>query len=317
MKVFLRGLAAGLVVLLSVACTSSESRSTDAPAVPPPASTAQLLAAVEAAQNVQRLPDRLVAALNQDDTGGAKQIQACEPVDRPTIKSYFGECNYGSKSGARLMVVYGDSHAYMWSQALESIAQEFNWQLRIYSLPDCPVPDLPYQSGETKTPFLECDDYRTRAIAAINERRPDLIVAASNIGHILADGRWATPTQWRDGLSSTFRELSPSGATIAFIGTIPNWPDNNARCLAAHLSDVQDCSAPRADATPALLGVEESTVKSAGALYIPTLPWVCAERCEPVIADTLVYRNEFHLTGAFVNVVTPALREAMQPVLGR
>jgi hypothetical protein len=99
------------------------------------------------------------------------------------------------------------------------------------------------------------------------------------------------------------------------LGDIPTWEKDDARCLAAHAHAVQECSVPIAEATSENLDAEQAAASAAGALYIPTLPWVCTDRCEPVIADMRVYSNRFHFSKAYAVYLTRVVGNALQPAL--
>jgi hypothetical protein len=103
---------------------------------------------------------------------------------------------------------------------------------------------------------------------------------------------------------------------MAMIGDFPVWPTNDARCLAGSANAVQLCSAATADVVSTMnLDAERSAAAAAGLLYVPTVPWICAERCEPVIADTRVFASTTHMTQSYAAYLTGALGEALQPVL--
>jgi hypothetical protein len=142
-----------------------------------------------------------------------------------------------------------------------------------------------------------------------------LVIVASVGGHALSDGHEPTSAQWQDGWISILKKLSQSRTRLAMIGSIPVWTNNGARCLAAHPRAVQECSTPLADATPTHLEAELPAAAAAGALYVSVIPWVCAEFCEPVIGETLVYSNPYHFTEKYTLYLTGALEEAMAPIL--
>jgi hypothetical protein len=277
--------------------------------------TAQVLDAVKAAESITNLPDSVAASLTTDDEVALKARFDCKPVDNPAHADYFGECAFGNALGARLMVVYGDSHASMWAAALANLANDKGWKLRVFALGGCPGPDLKFLSSQTLAPNESCDTFHVSAMASIQALHPDLVVVTSYSDELLADTSVPTPSEWQQGLESIFQKLAQPGTRLAMLGNIPMWPNNDARCLAAHATAVQKCSVSVAEGAPANLDAERAAASAAGALYIPTMPWVCAERCEPVIADIRVFNNRYHFTGAYTDYVTGALGEALQPAL--
>jgi hypothetical protein len=100
---------------------------------------------------------------------------------------------------------------------------------------------------------------------------------------------------------------------VAVLGAIPTWDNNDARCLAAHTRDVQACSADRAHAVSPFFDAEKAAAAAAGAVYVDTVPWVCADKCEPVISDMVVYYNPYHFTKKYADYLSGAVAEALKP----
>ena len=292
------------------------------------ATTAQVLEAVKAAQSINVLPNSVAASLPTASTT-ADQAKAtgrfdCQEIALPAnfvdfSKSesghQFGQCAAGDENGAKLMVIYGESRAPMWAAALEGVAAKSGYKLRTFYMDGCPALDLHFMSYQTHAPNDECNQFHESAIAAIRNLHPDLVITTSYSTQMLADGSQPTAAQWQEGWASTYRELAQPGTRFAMLGDIPTWEKDDARCLAAHDSAVQECSVPISEAKSENLDAEQAAASAVGALYIPTLPWVCAERCEPVIADMRVYGNRFHFSKAYAVYLTGAVGEALQPAL--
>jgi hypothetical protein len=299
---------------------------------PPPAqrsyaTTAQVLDAVKAARDIQKLPAAAAAQLTKSNFAEAQNSFDCKP--KPDVPStHFGECAFGDPQGKKLMVMYGDSHADTWAAALEGVAVKHGWKLRVFNQGGCPAPDLHYISEQTRTPNQDCDKFHDGAAPAIRDLHPDAVIVTS-IGGLQLDGSWPSSTQWRDAWISMFRKLAQPGTRLVLLANTPSWKNNDVRCLAAHSNDVQNCSAAVADATdggakagPAGVGAgyytqgdEQSAAAAVGAQYISPQPWICADQCEPVVADNVVYRDTSHLTQSYAEYLTGALGEALQPVL--
>lgn len=288
------------------------------------ATTAQVLEAVKAAATLQTLSPAAMRALQNSAYSGPKEKSpefadarngfSChdKPQDPPSTR--FGACEFGDPSpGAqKLMVLFGDSHATMWGAALEGVAAKNGYRLKIFSLGGCPAPDLEYVKQDGG-PYPECQKFHAEAFSAIRELRPNLVIATSVQGR-LADGSRPRGDQLRDGWVSTLNKLAEPGTRTAVIGALPFWPDSDSRCLAAHVKDIQRCSAPLARAAQPT-GEEAAAAQLVGGLYIPTDPWICAEQCEPVINDQIVFQDPSHLTQTYSTYLTGALDEALKPVL--
>ena len=288
--------------------------------------TAQVLDAVKAAEQLQNLPGTVAASLQKSDDGGGAsgcfdQHDAQKPAPlqahQPANDINFGECAYGDGNGTKLMVMLGDSRAWMFSTPLELIAAKNGWKLRVFSFSGCEIADLEVLSSQTNSPNKECDSFRSAAISKIRELHPDLVITTSAGDHKLVDGTMPTPAQSQGGWASTFKALAQPGMRLAMIGPIPVWPNDDARCLAAHAREVQACSIPAAELeTNEHEAPQAASATAAGAVFISPKPWVCADNCEPVIADIKVYREKYHFSSEYATYVAGALGEALKPAMG-
>ena len=148
-----------------------------------------------AAQEIQDLPHAAAAALTKQDPAGAPRSFECRPVSNPSFADWFGQCAFGDPNGTKLMVMYGDSRASMWTAALEGVAAQNGGKLRGYGLGGCPRPDMQFLSNETNSPNHPCDLFHESAIADITAQHPDLIIVASGAGNRLVDGNFPSPSQ--------------------------------------------------------------------------------------------------------------------------
>ena len=290
----------------------------------PDVTTRQVLAAVKAAEQVRTLSDAIVASLGKPDAGATFGCFDRLDTHKPVVSGpheragdlVFGECATGDPKGTKLMVLYGDSRAWMFAAPLARIAAKNSWKLRVFGFGGCEVADREFWSNETNTPNKDCDAFRSAAIPQIQALHPNLVIVTSAGDHRLADGTVPTPAQLQDAWLSTFHKLAQPGTRLAMIGPIPYWPNDDARCLAAHVRNVQACSV----ATPELVtnnyeAPQASAAATAGVPFVSPRPWVCADRCEPVIADIRVYRENYHFTSAYAIYLAGALGEALQPAM--
>ena len=277
--------------------------------------TAQVLAAVRAAQHVERVPKPLYSRLANPDLAGPQVYFDCIGVDNPSGATLFGNCAYGDPNGKKLMVIYGDSHSAMWAAALEDVAIRTGWKLKVFEFGGCPAPDLKFYSYQTNAPFTACTLYHKTAVAAIRALHPKLVLVTSISDQEIGKNVYPSSAQWQDGLTETLRSLSQPGQEMAVIGDIPEWPNNDATCLAAHLDDAQACSVPESVGRAANNKAEKAAAARVGALYVDTEPWICGARCEPIIHNILVYYNNYHITYTYAQYLSGALQESLAPLL--
>jgi hypothetical protein len=93
-------------------------------------------------------------------------------------------------------------------------------------------------------------------------------------------------------------------------------PNPDQRHLGAHIREVQACSIATADLDiPRYEAPQAAAAAAAGVVFVSPTPWVCADRCEPVVADILVYFGSYHFSKAYATYLTGALSEALQPAM--
>ena len=243
--------------------------------------------------------------------GGGKFECHSHARNTADVSAYeFGGCVYGDLQARRLMVVYGDSHAAMWSAALQIIAARTRWRLESFYLPGCPAPDLSYISPQTHVRNVQCSVFHHAALLAIRKLHPKLIIVTSISSELISGDTYATPSQWQMGLEKTFTSLR----TGHFAGNdwdIPRWGQDDAVCLASHLHSVQSCAVTSALALSPNLGAELRAAQTNGVRYISPTPVICGTKCEPIINNIRVYLNEFHLTDTFAKYLSGALQNSL------
>ncbi len=272
-------------------------------------SEAQVLAAVKDAQKLQTLPNNVAPglAVTTDAAGVPDPAGEC-----PNISGVMEQgCVYGDLKSKKLMVVYGDSHAAMWAEALRGIANRVGWRLDVFFLAGCQLPDLPLISSETNQLNTQCQQFHALAARAIKKLHPNLLVLSSESSGQTAIGVPATPAQWQSGLMKTFASVSEPGTSMVMIGDIPQWSLNDADCLAVHMTSVQSCAVAPAQALSSNLQAEERAATFRGAKYIPTTAWACAAKCEPVINNIRVYFNQYHFGAIYIDYLTGVLQQAL------
>jgi len=274
----------------------------------PATSTTQVLSAVRAAQKLQTLPNNVAPGLSVTTDAAGVPTGTC-----PNASGVMAQqgCAYGDLKSKKIMVVYGDSHAAMWAEALQMIAKNVGWKLVVYALPGCQAPDLSLINADTNQPNTQCQQFHTLAVRAIKAQHPNLLVVTSESNGDSSVGTSATPSQWQSGLTKTFASLSEPGIQMVMIGDIPQWPLNDADCLAAHMTSVQSCAAPVAQVLSPNLHAEMQAATLSHVKYISTTGWVCGAKCEPVIGNIRTYYNQYHFGAIYIAYLNRVLQQAL------
>ncbi|MFE4666266.1 acyltransferase family protein [Streptomyces sp. NPDC056716] len=220
-------------------------------------------------------------------------------------------CVYGDVRSENVIVLFGDSHAAQWFPGLNELALTHHWKLVSLTKASCKAAMVTtvYQGQ----PYSACDEWRTEAMAQIKALQPSLVIVSSSEASDLAYPDGDPVQQWTDGFRETFDALGESGARVAALLDTP-WPKSDAvDCAATYPLELDRCAnqLPEAVHDPSRRKAVQDAAEAAGALVIDPLPWLCtsAGTCPVLAGNTLVYRDDSHMSDAYA--------EALAPVLGK
>ena len=245
---------AATVAILSLVI-GIESTPTSSSAVPAAPDVQAVLREVAAAKSITTVPADIQPSPSEAaaDWGGHANDR-CTPTPSQSSEPI---CVLGDRRATRSMVVLGDSHALMWLEALDSIAQQAHWKLIDLGKPSCPAeivtPINPPGIGPVGGPYTVCDQWHQWAIRWINRTQPNLLVITQE-----SDTYFFHATQWRDGMLALLKDIKSPKTKKVILGNVPLLPKTGPACLAAHTHDVQACSAPRAVAVSPFTQVERA-----------------------------------------------------------
>ena len=222
------------------------------------------------------------------------------------------ECVYGNRDGEITVALVGDSHAAHWFPAVEAIAKSRGWRLLTFTKASCVFVDLPIYSPILKRQYTECEAWRPLVIERLIAAQPDLTIVSSD--------RWlptsikADSDPRRQG-EAMARLLTQIPGAIAIIGDTPASQVDVPVCLSQHPEDITRCSTPRSYAFGRQMLVRERTAAAAAdATLVDLSEAICpGDPCQAVIGDTIVQRDDHHLTATFATSLA-GLLEASLPV---
>lgn len=218
------------------------------------------------------------------------------------------DCVYGDKNAPRI-VLFGDSHAAQWFPALLEYAEANGYALDNQTKSSCPSISADVLRNEV--PYTECTQWRDAVVERINADRPALVVISNYGTASFAENGDDYASAWKTALAEMLNRLTVP--TIVFADT-PNLQHTPSVCLSANLDDAAECGQPRAVALGSVTrAAEREAAVETGSRYLDLTDLMCdAERCNPVIGDTLVYRDAHHLTATFSAELGPALSERLR-----
>lgn len=236
---------------------------------------------------------------------------------RDQIKS----CIYGDPRSRTTVVLFGDSHAGQWFDAVAAISTQRHWRLVSMTKEGCTPAEVNIGNSQN----AQCADWREDAMARIAQLHPALV--------IVSWARWPEPGTshlpgvptgyggpWQDGTAAIFRFLHRSAQHVIFISDTPYLKQSAEECVPGHVSDVRPCTTKRSDSTelPAIRAAELRIAKQEHVDVIDPDSWLCAPKvCPVIVGNLLVYRDDSHMTPEWSRFLAPILDNAIRRTLLR
>lgn len=231
-----------------------------------------------------------------------------------------GSCLYGPDDANLQVVLLGDSHAAQWFSPLEEAVVRDRGALTSLTKSACPFVDLELRDTTLQRTYDECATWRQQVLRRTIALSPDLIVlSAAGPGYrgSIASGEPFEET-WANAYARTIEQLTRDlpETDVVVLGETPRWPAAPVLCVTASVGNSGDCSAPTTSLVDErLAAAEEDAVVDAGALYVPTVPWLCDDRCQPVVDGVFVYRDTSHVTDTVARRVASQLASNLPAIV--
>ncbi|WNG95700.1 acyltransferase family protein [Mycobacterium sp. ITM-2016-00318] len=291
-----------------------ESADSSAKKAPPPMSVRdQVLAAVAKSADGGPVPSNLTPALNaiaKPEVFVNGCVLSWKDVAQP-------DCVSGDVGSPATVALVGDSHAAMWQPALEPVAREKHWRLATMSKVLCPFLDLPINSPYLGRKFTECERWRGDVMARLYRDKPQMIVLDMSRRYGADFGFTSYDQAWQNRLTLVVRTLRATGAEVLVLGPVADPHSTVPTCVSAHMDDAAACAPPRTDGlNDAGIAAEAAATAAGGGQYAKLSELFCtAERCPVVVGNTLVYRDDNHITTEYAKVLVPLLTEMVERAL--
>nr|WP_269328543.1 acyltransferase family protein [Kineosporia babensis] len=268
------------------------------------------------AAQASKLPKNLEPALDQaaDDEPAissngcfvavleSRSPQHCEKLGAPKGK--------GKKRST--VVLFGDSHAAQWYPAMEVLARKHRWRLAVFTKVMCTPAEVDLYAEAFRGSYRTCNAWRQDSIRRINALKPALVVMTSIADHMdLVEGNDDVDGTWAEGWAATTQRFK--GTDLVFLADTPAAQENVPECLSQHPKKVSACAqSPQQAAGSQQRERIAEAVGRAGARVVDPLPWFCGDTtCPVVVGNTLIYRDDNHITGAYARLVAPLLAEEL------
>jgi hypothetical protein len=231
-------------------------------------------------------------------------------------------CEFGDLQSDIVIVFTGDSHAAQWFGALEVAARTNHWKLVSMTKSSCPVADVPTYRRRDALPdgeellYPECDEFHSRAHAAIREMQPDLVIfPVLSSFHLVNNGGIAA---FSAGLGKSISAIAGIGTKVLILGETPKTNGEDIpSCLARHKNDISQCANQRSRAEfPERIKYISDAASQHSATYVNPVDWFCtSDICPGEIGGRIVYRDYNHISDQFARYRAPQIAEAIKLAL--
>ncbi|MGQ0619449.1 MAG: acyltransferase family protein [Panacagrimonas sp.] len=235
-------------------------------------------------------------------------------------------CEFGDRSSHLTLVLFGDSHAAQWFPGLEDLAARQGWRLIPLTKSGCPPMPVRITNLLLGRVYEECERWREEAMAKILRIRPDLILIGQDV---YSDTDVDSPdseidsTEWLRGQRQLLSRFDRAGLETAVIQNTPRPGFDVPKCLARQVrfgSRASTCGFDRDNAQHTV--AHDLSVRAAENLdrvsFIDLTQAICPKpRCEGMdpLTGIVRYRDDHHLSGAFVVSLAAALEAAVVPLM--
>jgi hypothetical protein len=268
---------------------------------------------------LKNLPATVVSLANIDsdepDTHGCLiDASSTDPISqRPPSAT----CTFGDIKAKATIVLFGDSQADMWMSALSRYGTEYHFRVIEFTLGNCDTASLHLWNNTTEAPGKACTSFRAWAISQINGLHPAAVILSNFPNRTNYQDQEVSKHDYAKGIEATLKDLSSPGRKLVLLGRIPESTGEPAECLAAYSHDVERCNVSLKATEPSeYLSVLSEAAHAEHATLIETNSWMCAGSVCPVVAnDTILYRNQYHVSNHWVTEIAPIIDTALRTVL--
>lgn len=224
------------------------------------------------------------------------------PVPGTIIK----RCTAGKATASKRIVLMGDSHAEMFSGALQQIARD-NRDIAVVAWIHQQCPNSLFASGirsnqEVTDPslILSCNYFHKNLINLAGKDIKGGIVA-------VADFAPKNLAKYQVGNIAFLRAIKKTALKVFTIGSSPTYPPL-VTCMDKALSNASKCGGSQTAAS----NYEALDAQAAMTNYVPSAPWFCfSSLCPIFIKDTLVSLDGGHITDDFSVMLAPVFLQAL------
>ena len=217
------------------------------------------------------------------------------------------DCVSGPPDGIPV-VLFGDSHADQWAEAVRTIGADHRWRVHQFTKAACPAQHLRPRPGIFE-PYVkaDCQEWRAETLKRIAEVGPQIIIVSSLSTYV--PSREVSQAAW----DHTLTQLRNTGAELVYVADTPYPGFQVADCISGSMDDWTQCEFSFDDYPR----IEPITDPATRADYrdittVSVNDLLCSgNTCSAAHNKILFYRDDSHLTATAARVLEPALRQRL------
>jgi hypothetical protein len=231
-------------------------------------------------------------------------------------------CIFGDPNSATVVVLFGDSHAIQWFNALQSVAQQAHWRLVTVLKSGCAASNI---GADTVAEADACALWRAKALQAIVTLRPTIVLAASAtavFGRTKDEWPYGRLDLLTLGTKETLDRLTQAQLRVVVFRDTPLPPFNVPICVARSTVHpwfgLHSCGFARTTAVSSRVFDAEKSAAAGlpGVHFLDLTDEFCpAAVCPAILHNMIVYRDQNHMTGTFASSLAPALAARLEAIL--
>jgi len=263
---------------------------------------------VPTAEDVPVMPAPHIAATNVPwifAKGGCVQFNG---GTSPTAATELLTCTLNDPpEPSATIVMVGDSHMAQWEPAMTPVAKEQNWRVLLFGKRGC---RFATEFDDVKA-NQSCQTWNASVLKELVSLRPDAVVVLGTRTYTTRDGEKVA-----HGEVAGWQELQSHGIRVVTIRDNPRFARDVPTCVERH-PDLSPCGRDRAELYPGPNPVISFPGVPSDAGHVDLTDHLCGpERCEAVVGNVLVYRDDDHITAAFAKTLAPALADELRSAAG-
>jgi hypothetical protein len=301
--------------LLSIGVVSAASAAT-APVITSSQQLSSLLAAASTKSSLPSTTTPSVAGASTDFSGwGSCLLSYSGPGG---LTGWPGEkaCSFGDVHAKKTIVLFGDSQAWQWTNALDVIGKAHHVKMVLLARSACDLASITQWDFYSVADSKNCVSFANAAVSKIAAMHPWGVIVAfikipftETLNHVILSS-----SQYSGYLATRLKQLVAITPRVFLMAQHPVPSQDPASCVAIHPTELLHCGVSRNAPNQAMNQPDFAlAARASGANFVSQTSWYCsATYCPALVGSTLVYLDQYHFTKTFTLSLAPILGATLQ-----